>query len=339
MVSVLHLLPVDADFQTARSVELLGRHLGADYRVEVRTIGRAGTYRNEIAAAFALRPARDFDIVHAWGITPFTAAALVCRANLVFSPTDPLTGRQVRWLRAASGYREFNCVVPSATLNRSLVERGLPNDRVHLIRPGVDFSRVKRRRNDELRAQLNLASDDFVLLAPGQSTRGANHVDALWATAILHHLDPRYKLLLWGQGPDLDRVIRFRQRMANADCLRVAQPLVGRTLDFEDLLPATDMVVISATGLTQTLPVVIAMAAGLPIASTVTYSISELLEDHHTALMTRPGSPQTLARRILELREDARLQWQLADTARTEAYEYHALTRFIDQHRALYTRL
>ena len=338
MISLLHLLPVGADFQTARGVKLLAGHLGADYRVEIRSIGRKGTYRDEIAAGVALRSSRDFDIVHAWGIGAFITAALASRASLVFSPTDPLTSRQIRWLRAAASYCEFNCVVPSATLNRSLVERGISPERVYLIRPGVDFSRVKRRRNDELRASLNLAPDDFVLLAPGQSTRGANHVDALWATAILHHLDPRYKLMLWGQGPDIDRVSRFRRHIVNADCLRIAQPLLGRRIAFEDLLPATDMVIVSAANLTQTLPVAIAMAAGLPIVSAVTYSISELLEDHHTALMVAPGSPRAMAQRILELKEDSHLQWQLADRARAEAYDFYALTRFIDEHRKLYTQ-
>ncbi|MGA2502074.1 MAG: glycosyltransferase, partial [Tepidisphaeraceae bacterium] len=91
--------------------------------------------------------------------------------------------------------------------------------------------------------------------------------------------------------------------------------------------------------LTQTLPVAIAMAAGLPMVSAVTYSISELLEDHHTALLVPPGSPRALAQRILELKEDSHLQWQLADTARAEAYDFYALTRFIDEHRALYTQL
>ncbi len=339
MISVLHLLPVGADFQTARSVELLAGHLGAEYRVQVRTIGRTGTYRDEIAAGFALRRSREFDVVHAWGIGAFATAVLTSRASIVFSPTDPLTSGHIRWLRAASSYRQFNCVVPSATLNRSLVERGIAPERVHLIRPGVEFSRVKRRRNNELRASLDLAPDDYVLLAPGQSTRGAGHVDALWAAAILHHLDPHYKLLLWGQGPDLDRVTRFRRHIVNVDCLRVAQPLLGRRLDFEDLLPATDMVLISAAGLTQTLPVAIAMAAALPIVAAVTYSVSELLEDHHTALMVAPGSPRAMAQRLLELREDSHLQWQLADRARAEAFDFYALTRFVDEHRTLYTQL
>ena len=88
-----------------------------------------------------------------------------------------------------------------------------------------------------------------------------------------------------------------------------------------------------------TLPNAISMAAALPIISTVTYTISELLEDHHTALMVGKPTPRLIAQRILELRENSDLQWRISDMARTEAYEYFPLTRFLNQHRTLYQQL
>jgi glycosyltransferase involved in cell wall biosynthesis len=78
------------------------------------------------------------------------------------------------------------------------------------------------------------------------------------------------------------------------------------------------------------------MASALPIIGTVTSTVSELLEDRHTALMTQPDNARLLAQRILAVRKDARLQWSIADMARTEAYEYFSQTRFIEQHRAAY---
>ena len=81
------------------------------------------------------------------------------------------------------------------------------------------------------------------------------------------------------------------------------------------------------------------MAAALPIVATVTHTAAELLEDRHTALMTAPGKPRHFARRALDLIEDSTLQWTLSDMARTEAYEFFSLTRFLDQHRALYQQV
>ncbi len=114
--------------------------------------------------------------------------------------------------------------------------------------------------------------------------------------------------------------------------------MLGR-VDFEELLPAADTIIVSSTGAAATLPVSIAMAAGLPIVATVTYTTSELLEDRHTALMTQPRVPRRLAQRVLDLHENASLQWSIADMARTEAYEFFAHTRFVEQYRAVYRQV
>ena len=52
--------------------------------------------------------------------------------------------------------------------------------------------------------------------------------------------------------------------------------------------------------------------------------------------MTVKSVPRKLARRVLDLHEDASLQWSIADVARTEAYEFFSHTRFIEQFRAVY---
>ena len=75
------------------------------------------------------------------------------------------------------------------------------------------------------------------------------------------------------------------------------------------------------------------------LPTTVTPTVAELLEDRHTALMTAPGKPRMFARRMLDLIEDTSAQWTLADMARTEAYEYFAFTRFVNQFRALYKQI
>jgi glycosyltransferase involved in cell wall biosynthesis len=81
------------------------------------------------------------------------------------------------------------------------------------------------------------------------------------------------------------------------------------------------------------------MAAGLPIVSTVTYTVAELLEDRHTALMVPKPEARLIARRVLDLRADPGLQWSIADVARTEAYEYFSLTRFLEQWRGVYRQV
>jgi glycosyltransferase involved in cell wall biosynthesis len=257
----------------------------------------------------------------------------------VFSPPPALSRRQTAWLRAVDSVRPLHVVCPTATLRRICVERGLPIDRVHLIRPGVDFSKIRRRRSAEFRTALGFSDADFVLLAAGESTPNAAHRDAVWAAAILNFLDPRYKLLLWGRGGQTDALRRFAERLGQPDAVRFAERLLGRSLEFEDLMPAVDAALVPARGAVAILPVAICMAAGLPIVANVTYTVSELLEDRHTAVMCAKRSPKAMAQKLLELRGDSSLQWSITDRARTEAYEYFSVSRFLREHREMYQRI
>lgn len=329
------------DFQTSRAVEALARGLGDGFTVDSRSIGAGGDFANVPSAGFGLRRhARDSDVVHAWGFGALAAVALAAVRKIVFTPTTFPTRRQAGWLRAVMDYRDVQVVCPTATMRRALVERGVPIDRCHMIRPGVDFARVNRQRRDPaLRAALGFAEEDCVLLPLGESTREADHRQATWAGAILNVLDKRTRVLLWGRGAMAAAAARFAEKLHQPRLVTLAEMRLGQPVELEELLPAADVLVVSASGPVATLAIATGMASGVPIAATVTPTVAELLEDRHTAVMTQPGVPRLLSQKILQLREDSQLQWSLADVARTEAYEFFSLTRFVEQHRAVYRQI
>lgn len=340
MVRVVHVVDHSADFETRRSVEHLSRELGGGFQSRVVSIGGGGNWRSVPAAVMGLRKRSDVDVVHAWGTPALTAAAIGSRGRVLHTPAAELRERSVRWVRAVMEHRDVQIVTSTATQRRMLLTRGVaPPERCHLVRPGVAFGRVKRRRDRDLRAALGYKEGDVVLLAPGESSRAANHRAAAWAASILHVLDERYKLLVWGRGEEIGPVREFPRQQGIPQLMAVAEDRLGRRVEFEELLPAADVVVNTSTGPVATLPLAICMAAGLPIVSTVTYTGSELLEDRHTALMVGKAVPKAVAQRVLQLREDAELQWRISDMARTEAYEYFALTRFLEQYRGVYRQL
>lgn len=338
MMRILHLCSTEADFEARRSIEQLSGGLGADFAVESRTIGHEGRYRNWGAALLGLRRSgvRDFDLIHTWDVSSLLAAAMGTGKRLIFTPPTQLGRSGIGWLRAVMGYRDVQVVCPTATLRRMCVENGVAIERCHLIRPGVDFARVKRRRDPRLRAALGFEEDDRVMLLAGETTRQANHRLGVWSTAMLNELDGHQRVLLWGRGAEARAVKRFAEQMGQKGLFALAEEKLGRAVEFEELLPAADVILVTAEGPVATLPIAIAMAAGLPIVSTVDATVSELLEDRHTALMVGERSPRALARRVMDLREDASMQWAISDMARTEAYEYFALTRFLSQYRVAY---
>lgn len=344
MIRVLLLQETPADLQTDRGVSALGQSLGPGFAVTSRSIGPGGDFLNVATAAVRLRGTTgDFDLVHAWGARALTAAAFCPFRRMVYTPTDFPTRRQVGWVRAVAHYRDVQVLCPTATLWRTMARHGILCERCHLVRPGVDFSRLPRRRErrSALRAALGIEDAHQVALAVGESTRAADHYAAAWACGILNVLDHRTRLLIWGAGPQAPRLAEFSARVRQPNLVTIARRRLppgpgGAPVSFEDLLPAADVLLVSAAAPVPTLPIATAMASGVPIAATVTPTVAELLEDRHTALMVPGGLPRLLSQKILQLRADSALAWKLADMARTEAYEFFPLTRFLDQHRQAY---
>jgi glycosyltransferase involved in cell wall biosynthesis len=336
--TVLLLTASRSDLQTRRLVACLRDRLGEPWRPVVRTIGRGGDWRSAVAAARGLRRGGEWNVVHAWGLEALWAAALAARCPILWTPVGAVGRSDCRWLRAIRAYRPVECVAASGAQARELARGGVPVEAIRIVRPGVDLARCGRRPDAALRRALGLAADDYVLLAAGESTAESGHRVAVWAASILHHLDRRHRMVLWGRGPVADSIRQFAQAVGGANVLRVATEILGAQVEWEDLLPVADMIVAPATGTVPPLPLICAMAAGLPVVGAATPAVSEVLEDRHTALLAPPDDPRALAQRILVLREDAGLQWRLADRARAEAYEYFAPSRYLQEMRAEYGR-
>lgn len=340
MIRVLHLLHRNAPHQTRRGAAALAAGAGPEFQFTTRTLGRGGDHRNAAGAFLSLRREREaFEVVHAWDDRGMTAAALAGVGRIIYSPEQFLDRRAVRWLRSVMDHRDMQLVCATATHRRACVQRGIPLNRCHLIRPGVDFARVRRRRDLDLRRRLGFGDEDRVILAPGESTRAAAHEHAVWAMAVSHLLDPRYRLLLWGRGNRAELAALRAERLKLPQMVRIATTELGADVEPEALLPATDAVLVTAKGPIPTLSLATCMAAGLPIVSTVTYTVAELLEDRHTALLSQGHGAPAIAKRLMELYDDPGLQWSIADQARSEAYDYFAQTRFIDQYRAIYRQV
>jgi glycosyltransferase involved in cell wall biosynthesis len=332
MARVLHLSDYNSDYQTRTALAQLSR----DKDSTVRTIGRGGNFATRLLGVFKLRSqVNGFDIVHAWGESALGLAAIGCGKKIIYSPTNFPNRRSIRWLRAVMSAREVQVICPTDTMRKEMVERGVAIQRCHLIRPGVDFAKVNRRRNDELRAKLGFNSQDVVLLAPGESLREANHRAAILAASVLHLVDPKYKLLIWGKGEMTDAERRHARKMLSRDWISFATEKIG-DVEFEQLLPATDAVLVTAENPVAALPIAVCMAAALPIVAVVSSTIAEMLEDRHSALFVTRNTTRLIARRVLDLAEDSQLAWKIADAAKTEAFEFFSMTRFVSQIRAVH---
>lgn len=327
-IRVLHLHDRLASFQAHRAFGALTAGGGAKLGVSVE-----GPVPRRLADR--LRRVRGADLVQCWDGRSLVLAALAGARRIVYSPQEWPSPAAVRWARAAMAYRDVHVVCPSVTLRRHLVARGVPPERCHVVRPGVDFSRLGRRRDPDARRRLGARPDDFLLYAPGESTRAANHRLAAWTTSILHVLDPGCRLLVDGRGPLADALVRLAGNLG--------QPGMVVPLDADDgperAASAADAVLVTAADPVPALPIATCMAAALPVVAAVTSTVAELLEDRHSALLVGDPKARVLADRVLALREDAALRRRIADAARTEAFKLWPMTRFLDRWRQVYAQV
>lgn len=331
MIRVLHLIDDGAEYQSRRAVADLSARLGDEFSSAVAPSRSVATLATRIRRI-------EHDVIHAWSLGGLLAAAFVAKKPIVFSPPTDLSRSAHQWVRPAVLRRDVQVACSSAVQQRRMVEAGLPAPRLHVISPGVEGDQPAAR-DDALRQALGFKENDFILLAAGESTRAARHEHAVWAGSILHVIDERNKLLLWGEGPTAVRAATQGRRMNQPKLCRVAKEILNRRIEFDDLLPACDAVLAPADGDVAPLLLMQAMAAGRPIVGTSTPSLMELLENGRTAWLVPPTQPRQLAQHVLDLREDAARRQSIIEAARRAAIDRFPNSRFIDLFRELYRRV
>lgn len=337
MVQVLHLMSTDPDLPTERNAAAIRRASGDDIAISTRTIGRGGVYRQAAHAALSLRFGRGipFDVVHAFDSRALLAAC-AAPSPLVFSPSAApsfIPG----WWRVAMVYRNGTVIATTPTMQRALIRQGIPAPRCDVIAPAIEPGVFPRELDSLLRAELGFSPHDRVVLAPGESNRASGHLPALHAVSILHVLDERHRLLIWGRGDAVSRLERLARLLRQPRLLVAAEPRLGRRIDFECLTRVADLALASSQA-PAPIPVGLCMAAGLPIVGAGP-GAAELLEDERTAGLTPNFAPRLIAQGLLNAMEDPEEATTWAQAARREAARRFDPRQNTSRFLSLYRRL
>jgi glycosyltransferase involved in cell wall biosynthesis len=324
----------DPDLQTRRCIEQIRTGLAGDYEFALEEVGADGFSRTLSRVFGVRRLAREAALVHAWGYRALKVASFAANGPLLYTPAPEDQLKAVRWVLSAIKYQKLRVLCLSEGDHRFMMENGVPVEVCEVIRPGVRMPRTVGR-DAELRRKLGIAEDEVAILGIGESLPHANHLLALHASAILHFMDRRFRFVVWGRGPGAASLERLQQCW-EVSCMINAQAVLGETVEFEQLIPAADLGVVTSEERLSVQPLLACMAGGLPLAAPATYAVSEILEDRHTATLYPGHAPRMIAHKILGLSEDETLRRRVADQARAEAYELFAVSRFLDEVRRAY---
>ena len=231
-----------------------------------------------LAAAKALlqlqREGFDFDLIDAHYYYPDgVAAALLARwfnkpltitargTDLNLSPQYTLPRRMMQW---AASTAQASIGVSNALVN-VLRGWGIADERLHVMRNGVDLQRFRPLPQSEARGRLGLTGAPL-LLSVGNLVALKGHDIAIDALARLLPKFPQARLVIVGQGPEQGRLLDHAQRLGVADrvTLAGAQP----NAELSHWYSAADVFVLASSREGWANVLLEAMACGTPVVAT-----------------------------------------------------------------------
>ena len=274
------------------------------------------------------------DVVHVWSITALDAAdswACHYQCPLVLSlPCLPQQKKVKKLLeyfpRRAEGRhlpgKKFTITVPDQPTLDAMLKAGFPNESLRLLPPPQDDISNRPANREKVRAELELAATDILLLGGGEMVRQAGQKFAIWAHAILRQVIPNIRLILPGGGNHADSVKYFAGTTGYDSEIYFTQ----NRYTFEEVLAASDIATFLFDSDCGLAALAGAMQAGLPIVASEVPQIKYTLSctdvpggTGYCGLLVPPEIPRQGAAAVLELIEKPRLAGKLGQAAKQNA--------------------
>jgi glycosyltransferase involved in cell wall biosynthesis len=284
-----------------------------------------------------LRP----DLIHTWMFAANTygfAAARACGIeNVVVGQrcVDPWKSRLQLAFDRQLARRCRSVVVNSEGVRDFYVQRGAPSDRVRVIPNGVAIPPPPSTTRRQLLAELALPEQSRLIGLVGRLWPQKRVKDAIWAADLLKVIRDDVHLLIIGDGPQRDRLRRFRDQV----CIRGKVHFLGERGDVPRLLPHFDVLWSTSAYEGQSNAILEAMACGVPVVATDIPGSRELVVPDVTGYLIPIGDRAAFAKCTERLLNDATLAGHLSAAARHRVESDFSIDKMVEKHVRLYREL
>lgn len=278
---------------------------------------------------------QGIDLWHTWSANA-AACAVATGTPVVLDVTNPVLDRRtIKKIRTLTERPRFAVSCSSQIVRRRLIEGGVPLDRTVVIRPGINFAAINQHRRSNVRSELGIAQDDFVVICPERLSRIDGHLDACLATSMLHLAHGKLKMIVPGRSPEQRRI----ERMGSALPVGTSLYCPYDRYPTEQLIAIADALVIVPRGDISTTAIAWAMASETVVIGTATYAVAELISTNVNGLLFKQTPGRRMVTDIARHLQSREAFAKLKETARGQAYEVFSLRRYAEQTALLYDNL
>jgi len=218
-----------------------------------------------------------------------------------------------------------NQIICGASFQKGiLIKNGAIPTKIHTILGGVDTERFEPSLGDrdKLRRLFGI-ENKFVLLSLGRLVKRKGFDDAIKALAHLKDIEDII-LLIVGDGQEKASLKKLARNLSVEEKVKflgfVSSDILPKIYNAAELFVAPFKIIGRDM---EGFPLVAqeAQACGVPVISTNTAGVPELIENDKTGFLVHMNSPKEIAEQIRTLYEDGRLRKEMASNARKRAEE------------------
>ncbi len=172
------------------------------------------------------------------------------------------------------------------------VAQGIAAEKIRVIPSGVETTARPAPTREQLINRLGLPENARLIGWAARLERDRGGKDAIWAADLLKVIRDDAHLLIFGDGPYRDQLVRFRDQVEIADKVH----FLGDCGDFDQLLPLMDQFWSTGRRAGHTQALMEAMAAGVPVIAADMPGVRDLIEHEKTGFLFAPGHRAGIAR-------------------------------------------
>ena len=186
-------------------------------------------------------------------------------------------------------------VAISHFVERSVIQSGLPRDRISVIYDGVEISpEVSQTQRESARNRLGVPGEFHCIGNVAAFVPEKGHALLLNAFAKLRAQFPECVLLLRGDGPELSKVQSLARRLHVADSVKFLPP----TIDLGLMFAAMDIFVFPSHEEPLGSALLAAMAHALPVIAIAHGGVPEVVDDGKSGVLLKDLDPEGFASAI-----------------------------------------